>query len=100
MTRLWLSMAVGTCLKIPVPIFHPYSRIRAVRKEMASSIRQRGCSPRGKRLVMDAPFGSWGTQTFVAGLSADAMIAPWIIEGARDGPAAWVVQEDQPGPSM
>ncbi len=25
---------------------------------------------------MDAPFGSWGTQTFIAGLSADAMIAP------------------------
>jgi len=24
---------------------------------------------------MDAPFGSWGTQTFIAGLSADAMIA-------------------------
>ncbi len=31
---------------------------------------------------MDAPFGSWGTQTFIAGLSADAMIAPWVIKGA------------------
>lgn len=38
-------------------------------------------------MVMDAPFGSWGTQTFIAGLSADAMIAPWEIKGAMDGAA-------------
>ena len=31
---------------------------------------------------MDAPFGSLGTQTFIAGLTADAMIAPWVIKGA------------------
>lgn len=49
--------------------------------------RQRGWSPRGARLVMDAPFGSWGTQTLIAGLSADALIAPWVIKGAMDGPA-------------
>ena len=36
---------------------------------------------------MDAPFGSWGTQTFIAGLTADAMIAPWVIKGAMDGSA-------------
>jgi len=36
---------------------------------------------------MDAPFGSWGTQTFIAGLSAGAMIAPWVIKGAMDGSA-------------
>ena len=47
--------------------------------------RQRGWSPRGDRLVMDAPFGSWGTQTFIAGLTPDAMIAPWVIKGAMDG---------------
>ena len=31
---------------------------------------------------MDAPFGSWGTQTFIAGLSAEAMIALFDIAGA------------------
>ncbi len=36
---------------------------------------------------MDAPFGNWGTQTFIAGLTADALIAPWVIKGAMDGPA-------------
>ena len=49
--------------------------------------RQRGRSRRGDRLVMNAPFGAWGTQTFVAGLSADAMIALWVIKGAMNGPA-------------
>lgn len=36
---------------------------------------------------MDAPFGSWSTQTLIAGLSADALIAPWVIKGAMNGPA-------------
>lgn len=49
--------------------------------------RQRGWSQRGERLAMDAPFGSWGTQTFIADLSADALIAPWVIKGAMDGEA-------------
>ena len=36
---------------------------------------------------MEAPIGSWGTQTFIAGLSTDALIAPWVIKGAMDGEA-------------
>ena len=46
--------------------------------------RQRGWAPCGNRLIMDAPFGSWGTQTFIAGLSAGAMIAPWVIKEAME----------------
>lgn len=49
--------------------------------------RQRGRSRRGERLVMDAPFGSWSTQTFIAGLNADALITPWVIKGAMAGEA-------------
>ena len=43
---------------------------------------------------MDAPFGSWGTQTFIAGLTSDALIAPWVIKGAMDGEAfaAYIAQ--------
>ncbi len=40
--------------------------------------RLRGRTKRGERLEMDAPFGSWGTQT---------LIAPWVIKGAMNGPA-------------
>jgi hypothetical protein len=44
--------------------------------------RLRGRSLLGKRLEMDAPFGAWGTQTFIAGLTHDSLIAPWVIKGA------------------
>lgn len=52
---------------------------------------------------MDAPFGSWGTQTLIAGLTHETLIAPWVKKGAMDGPAfaAYVrevlVPEIEPG---
>jgi transposase len=46
----------------------------------------RGRSLKGERLIADAPFGKWRTQTFIAGLRCDELVAPWIIEGAMDGP--------------
>jgi transposase len=49
--------------------------------------RLRGWAMRGERLTMDVPFGSWGTQTMIAGLTHDALIAPWVIKGAMDGSA-------------
>ena len=36
------------------------------------------------RFVQQSP---WGTQTFIAGLGSDGLIAPWVIKGAMDGPA-------------
>ncbi|WP_414898992.1 transposase [Rhodovulum sp. YEN HP10] len=62
--------------------------------------RQRGRSQRGERLVMDAPFGSWGTQIFIAGLSTDAPIAPWVIKGAMDGEALAACVEQVPVPEL
>ncbi|NKB27128.1 MAG: hypothetical protein GKR99_06075 [Rhodobacteraceae bacterium] len=44
--------------------------------------RLRGWAPRGDRLIMDAPFGSWGTQTFIAGLRAqrgDSVPGHWTL---------------------
>ena len=49
--------------------------------------RLRGRSLCGKRLEMTAPFGAWGTQTFIAGLTHDSLIAPWVIKGAMNGEA-------------
>lgn len=49
--------------------------------------RLRGRSLRGQRLEMSAPFGAWGTQMFIAGLTHDSLIAPWVIKGAMDGEA-------------
>ena len=33
---------------------------------------------RGQRLKAHAPFGHWGTQTFIAALRCDGVTAPWI----------------------
>lgn len=49
--------------------------------------RLRGRSKCGTRLNASAPFGAWGTQTFIAGLTHDQLIAPWVIKGAMNGEA-------------
>jgi transposase len=42
--------------------------------------RLRGRARRGERSNSKAPFGRWGTQTFLAGLKCDGLIAPWVID--------------------
>ena len=46
--------------------------------------RLRGRSAKGCRLNSKAPFGHWGTQTFVAALRCHSLTAPWVIEGAMN----------------
>lgn len=48
-------------------------------------VRRYGRCPRGERLIDHAPMGTWKTLTFVAGLRCDAMMAPWVIDGAMNG---------------
>ena len=62
--------------------------------------RLRGRAPRGERLYGSAPFGRWGTQTFIAGLSADALIAPWVINGAMDRAAFDTYVKTQLAPAL
>ena len=35
--------------------------------------------------MAEAPFGRWHTQTFIATLRCDRLIAPWVVDGAMDG---------------
>lgn len=42
--------------------------------------RLRGRARRGERLRASAPFGHWGTQTFIAALRCDGLTAPWVID--------------------
>jgi hypothetical protein len=34
---------------------------------------------KGERLFAKAPFGHWGTQTLIAGLKSNGLVAPWVI---------------------
>jgi transposase len=43
--------------------------------------RARGRAPRGRRLRMSVPHGHWKTTTFVGGLRATGMVAPFVIDG-------------------
>ena len=60
----------------------------------------RGRSRTGQRLVADAPFGKWNTQTFIAGLRCDELIAPWVIEGAINGLAFDTYVSTQLAPTL
>ena len=62
--------------------------------------RLRGRAPKGRRLNAAAPFGRWRTQTFIAGLTREALIAPWIIEGAMNGQAFATYVETQLAPAL
>lgn len=62
--------------------------------------RLRGRAPMGQRLVGAAPFGKWRTQTFIAGLAHEGMIAPWVIEGAMNGAAFATYVETQLAPVL
>ena len=50
-------------------------------------VRLDGWSPRGERLVADAPMGHWETVTFIAGLRQAGIVAPMLIKGAMNGDA-------------
>ena len=58
--------------------------------------RLRGRARRGERVRDRAPFRHAGTQTFVAGLRYDGLIAPWLIKGAMDSAAFETWVETQP----
>jgi len=49
--------------------------------------RMYGRAPKGERLLSDAPFGHWHTQTFIARLRHDGITAPWVLNGPMNGDA-------------
>jgi transposase len=62
--------------------------------------RLRGRSLCGTRLKAAAPFGKWGTQTFIAGLRCFGLTAPWIIDGPINRPAFDCYIETQLAPTL
>ena len=69
-------------------------------------VRRSGWGPKGERLVDMAPAGHWKTTTFVGGLRASGIIAPFVLEGPMTGEAfrAYVKQvlapELEPGDAV
>jgi transposase len=71
-----------------------------------SMTRRYGWGERGDRLVDAVPYGPWKTTTFVAGLRASGIIAPFVLDGPMTGEAfrAYVEQvlapELEPGDAV
>ena len=59
-----------------------------------------GWSRRGERLVDAAPHGHWKTTTFVAGLTANGIVAPFVIDGPMDGPMFRAYVETMLAPAL
>ena len=59
-----------------------------------------GWAPRGQRLVDQAPFGHWRTQTFIGALRHDRLDAPWVIDGAMNGEMFDLYVETQLVPTL
>lgn len=56
-------------------------------------VRTRGRAPKGRRLIGREPWGHWKTTTFTAGLRADGLIAPYVLDGPMNGEAFLVYVE-------
>lgn len=57
-------------------------------------VRPYGRSPKGTRLLAQAPFGHWKTTTFTAGLRASGLVAPFIFDGPMTGEAFLVYLDE------
>jgi transposase len=66
-------------------MFDP-ARLVFIDETSTAMVRLRGRAPRGERLIDYAPQGHWKTITFVGGLRQHAMTAPFVLEGAMNGP--------------
>ena len=63
-------------------------------------VRHRGRSPRGERLVASVPHGHWKTLTLVAALRINGLTAPYVIDGAMDGPSFLAYVEQVLAPTL
>lgn len=57
-------------------------------------VRLYGRSPKGARLIAQAPCGHWKTTTFTAGLRASGLVAPFILDGPMTSEAFLVYLDE------
>ena len=62
--------------------------------------RRHGRSKKGKRLVASIPHGHWKSRTFIAGLRAERIEAPWGLDRAMNGPAFLISLREVLAPTL
>ena len=63
-------------------------------------VKTTGWAPKGQRLIDHAPFGHWHTQTFIAGLGCDGLVAPWVLDGAMNRASFETYVEHELAPAL
>jgi len=63
-------------------------------------VRHYGRSPRGQRLIAKVPHGHWKTLTLIAALRIDGLTAPYVVDGAMDGPSFLAYVEQVLAPTL
>lgn len=59
-----------------------------------------GRAPQGERLVDKVPHGHWKTTTFICGLRSNGVTAPFVLDGAMDGPHFLAYVEQMLAPTL
>ena len=62
--------------------------------------RTRGRGLKGKRVHDTGPMGGWRTQTFIAGLREQTLIAPWVLNGPMNRAAFEIYIKTQLAPEL
>ena len=62
--------------------------------------RLRGRAPRGERCRAGVPHGHWKTTTFTGALRLEGMTAPFVYDGAMNGPVFLAYVEQVLGPTL
>lgn len=62
--------------------------------------RTRGRGLKGKRVHDTGPMGGWRTQTFIAGLREQTLIAPWVLNGPMNRAAFEIYIKNQLAPEL
>ena len=81
----------------------PFLRMTPLVDETSTNTKMtrfRGRALCGNRLRAFAPFGRWGTQTFIAGLRLCGLTAPWVLDGPMTRAAFNVYVETQLAPTL
>ena len=63
-------------------------------------VRRYGRAPQGERCRMSVPQSHWKTTTVTAGLRASGISAPWLLDGAMNGPAFRTYVADVLAPTL
>jgi transposase len=95
------SVAAREALRKAQPTFDP-KRLVFIDETAATTKMTRfyGRAPEGERLVEKVPHGHWKTTTFICGLRYNGVTAPFVVDGAMDGPHFLAYVEQMLAPTL